>query len=495
MDWKQQNDSSDQESVPQDPQSADICESHTNNEALATDAIGEKSTADSPESKSEENGDECHKDSQPAETDNTTSPEGPDDTANVIYRWTYEDQNSHDQKDGRRQKKSGVLTFAIVMAACFGVSFAILLVSIITGGLPALSSGDGNANGNRIVYVRQWDDESGVLTLQEIAAKGNASVVAISVETSFSKGVGTGIILSSDGYIATNYHVVNQAGEGKITVYDYNGNRYEGRVVGYSEADDLAVIKIDADGLAPAEIGDSSSILVGDGVVVIGHPGGLSFGWSATEGIISCANRVYKKYDSSGTLTSKMNLIQTSANVNSGNSGGPMLNDRGQVIGIITMKLADDFEGMGFALPINGAMKILNAIIETGTADGVDSEISSGRPLLGIVGVGVEADHYYYLAEDEGRIYPLTEDEAKATDGAFYATHTGVLITGVTEGMDAAGKIEKNDIIIAVDGIRTESIAAMSAILNDKDIGDEVNIEYIRDKESYTVKVRLSSVK
>ena len=144
---------------------------------------------------------------------------------------------------------------------------------------------------------------------------------------------------------------------------------------------------------------------------------------------------------------------------------------------------------------IGGEASALMNIIETGTADGVDSEISSGRPLLGIVGVGVEADHYYYLAEDEGRIYPLTEDEAKATDGAFYATHTGVLITGVTEGMDAAGKIEKNDIIIAVDGIRTESIAAMSAILNDKDIGDEVDIEYIRDKESYTVKVRLSSVK
>ncbi len=391
----------------------------------------------------------------------------------------------------RPKQRSGALTFAIVMSVCFGITLLILIASLVGGGsdafLPGLSGGSSVTDGNDTPNENIAQGNGETLTLQQISSRGKSVVVAISVQTAMGSGSGTGIIMTSDGYIATNFHVIDDAQE--ITVHLYHGREYSAEVIGSSEIDDLAVLKIDAQGLTAATFGNSAAALEGDRVVVIGHPAGLEFGWTSTYGFISAINRDVKIRDYDGTLIKKMTLLQTDANVNSGNSGGPMFNDRGEVIGIITMKLAGDYEGMGFAIPSNGALSLLEALMKTGTTDGVQSEVSSARPVLGVTGVSVEKDQYYVMGED--RIYLLTEEEAAETEGSFRASETGVLITAVTESSDAHEKVKSGDIIVALNGKTMTTMSRMREYLYDCSIGDEVEIEYIRDGVREKTSVRL----
>ncbi len=388
----------------------------------------------------------------------------------VTYRWEYQEQVAADEKQNQRKRRRGTLTYAIVMTACFAVCFAILLATLLAGwGGAALFPSDRPTGSNGA-------DREGALTMQEISAMGNPVVVAISVKTGLGGGIGTGIIMTENGYIATNSHVVNGATE--IIVQLYDGKKYKAELIGESEIDDLAVIKINAKKLPCAVFGKSSEAVIGDSVVAIGHPAGLEFGWTSTFGRVSAINRDVKIRDTDGTMIKKMTLIQTDANVNSGNSGGPMFNDRGEVIGIITLKLAGDYEGLGFAIPIDAALPLLTALMEKGTTDGVDSGVSSGRPLLGITGVMVEKDAYYVVLEDY--IQRLTEEEAAQVPNSFKALETGVLVTGVTLTSDAHGKIEIGDIMVVIDGITIESFEHMREHLYDCDIGDTVTIEYVR---------------
>ena len=388
----------------------------------------------------------------------------------VVYRWDYQEQTVFDEKQNRRKRRNGALTFALVMTACFAVCFAILLATLVAGwGGNVLSPVDRPTNSGTV-------DRDGVLSMQQVSAQGNLVVVAVSVKTTTGSGMGTGIIMTSNGYIATNSHVVNGAKE--ITVQLYDGTKYKADLVGESEINDLAVIKINALNLPCAVFGKSSEAVVGDSVVAIGHPAGLEFGWTSTFGRISAINRNVKIRDTDGTLIKKMTLIQTDANVNSGNSGGPMFNDRGEVIGIITLKLAGDYEGLGFAIPIDAALPLLTALMETGTTNGVDSAVASGRPLLGITGVMVEKDAYYVIMGDY--IQRLTEEEAAQEEGSFKALATGVLVTNVTLSSDAYGKIQVGDVMTAIDGIAIGSFEQMREHLYDCDVGDVVSIEYVR---------------
>ena len=398
----------------------------------------------------------------------------------VFYRWDYEEQLARDAHSTTKHRRSGVLTFAIVMSACFLLTLLVLIGALISDGLPKTQTG-GQLN------VSEGSNDT--LTLQQISARGNEVVVAISVKTPTGSGSGTGIVMTSDGYIATNHHVIENATE--IIVQLYDGQKYSAKLIGSSEIDDLAVIKIGVRGLTPATFGDSSAVSVGDRAVVIGHPAGLEFGWTSTYGFVSAINRDVKIRDYDGTLIKKMTLLQTDANVNSGNSGGPMFNDRGEVIGIITLKLAGDYEGMGFAIPSNGAVPLLDALMKTGTTDGVQSAVSSQRPELGITGVSVEKDHYYLMGET--RIYELTEDEAATTEGAFKAEATGVYISAVAGGSGAFGKLMVGDIVTAVDGTPILATTEIREILYDKRVGDSVEMTLVRDGEQITASVELKA--
>jgi len=407
-----------------------------------------------------------------------------------VYRWEYGAQREADAEAARKASSGGVRNYAIVMTVCFAVSLLILFASLIgdwNGVLSSLTSGSGSG-GYREIFIRDGVD-SDALTMQEISAQGNRVVVAISVKTNLGSGVGTGIVMTSDGYIATNSHVVNGAKE--IAVQTYDGKKYDATLIGESEIDDLAVIKINATGLEAAKFGKSSDALVGDSVVVIGHPAGLEFGWTSTYGRLSAINRDVKIRDNDGTMTKKMTLIQTDANVNSGNSGGPMFNDHGEVIGIITLKLTGNYEGLGFAIPIDSAMPLLTALKEKGTVDGVQSGVSSARPQLGITGRIVEQDKYY--VETQMGIAELTEEKAATTEGSFRAAATGFYISSILEGTDAAAKLQKGDIVTAFDGQPLTVYEQLREYLYECSVGDTIVLEYTRDGKSASVELTLGA--
>ena len=225
------------------------------------------------------------------------------------------------------------------------------------------------------------------LTVKQIADKCLKSSVGILVEKQqyyfgasyTSAGVGSGFILSEDGYIATNNHVVS--GATKITVVLNDGTEYEAELVGADSITDVAVVKIDAEGLPVMERGNSDDAEIGDLVVAIGTPASIELAGTVTDGIISAVDRKIDITDDYGRVVKTMTLIQTNAVINPGNSGGPLINSRGQVIGINTLKLTDEYEGIGFAIPINGAISIMNQLIADGTVTDRSESLVVGKRL------------------------------------------------------------------------------------------------------------------
>ncbi len=381
-------------------------------------------------------------------------------TTEQAYRWTYGEESP---AENTKRRETGVLTYAIVMTIAFAICFTLLLGVLLY-----------DRHGiTRTVFVRDLASDSGVLTIPEISEKVRPSVVCITVKYGGIVGtsVGTGIIMTEDGYIATNYHVIEN---GNIITVTAGRNEYLAEVVGYDELSDLAVLKIDAAGLTPAEFGDSDSLIVGEPAVAIGTPAGLDYAETVTNGIISAINRNVKIYDRSGVMVKKMTLIQTNATVNPGNSGGPLINEYGQVIGIVTMKLADDFEGMGFAIPINGALTILNEIIEIGSS-GSSTQVAQRRAILGIVAQGIFEGQSYEL--DDGR--------------TVKAGTTGVIVASVTPGYGAEGKLLSGDIITQVDGKNVYTVNDVMDIVNNKSAGDSVLVRFYRDGRYHEVTVQL----
>lgn len=400
-----------------------------------------------------------------------------------VYRWTYAEQKNHDAALTPKNNYKGWLVYAVIMTAVFALSFGLLLGVLFMKGseLPTIQLNEGVT------------DEGDVADRESIAPVEFAknSVVVIEVTKSSSTGSGTGIILSSNGYIATNHHVIE--GGGSIRVKFYDGTYAEAVIKGSSEVDDLAVLKVERTGLLPATFANSSQCYVGETVYAIGNPGGPDFAWTTTKGIVSYVNREVKIYDDDGVLKKKLKLLQTDAMVNPGNSGGPLVNSKGEVVGVVTMKLADGYEGIGFAIPSNGAVEILNAIIRDGNADSVNSNISYDRPVIGIVGVFVEGGKHYIM--DDDRIREVTEEEASKSANGLSPDVSGIYISGVTKGTDAADKLEIGDIITAVNGVKATSMAALMNEINDHYAGDAVQVTYYRNGKSTDVTITLSAAK
>ena len=284
------------------------------------------------------------------------------------------------------------------------------------------------------------------LTVPQIIAKARPSVVAISTVSGWSTGTGSGVIMTEDGTILTNAHVVS--GAQSITVRVMDGTEYEATLLGMDEKTDLAVIKIDATGLTPAEFGDSSSIVQGEIAVAIGNPLGLAFEGSVTQGIISAVSR---EIEVDGRT---MTYIQTDAAINPGNSGGALVNGSGQVIGINSVKVSSsDVEGLGFAIPISVALPIAEQLTTYGYV--------TGRPSIGIGGEDV-TDYMVY----------------------YYRIPRGVLVGLVTPDSGAeAGGVEVGDVIVGLNGV---SVSSMDELTNEKDKfspGDTVTLTVYRSGE------------
>lgn len=269
---------------------------------------------------------------------------------------------------------------------------------------------------------------------------------------------GSGFIISEDGYIMTNYHVIEYAAayDYELTVMTAAGEEHKASVVGYNVDNDIAVIKIEATDLSPVTFGNSDNIQVGEQVYAIGNPlGELSF--SQSTGAISALDRVI-----STDASTSINMFQFDAAVNSGNSGGPLYNSKGEVIGVVTAKYkASGVEGLGFAVPINDAVAIAQQLIENGYV--------TGKAYLGI--------------------YPEDIEEYVIR---YYGIPEGAYVSGVTPGTcsDKAG-IETGDIITAIDGSETRSVEELKAVLKTHSAGEEVELSVYRAGKEMKIPVTL----
>ena len=296
--------------------------------------------------------------------------------------------------------------------------------------------------------------QEGGLSLQAIYEKNIASVVSITCTNS----TGTGLIVSPEGYVVTNCHVVEKAVGIELLLQD--GRQLPARVVGTDPVSDLAVLYVEADNLVPAQFGDSASVRVGDTVVAIGDPLGAQLRGTMTDGIISAINRDIQV--SGRTMT----LLQTNAALNSGNSGGPLINCYGQVIGINTMKIGDymndaGVEGLGFAIPSTTVKAVVDQLIGQGFV--------SGRPYLG------------FRAETVSNFVQM-----------YYRLPRGVYITQVDPGTSAyAQNIAAGDMLLSLDGQPVTDTEMLAQLLYQYSAGDTVEAVIYRNGKQYAVELTL----
>ncbi len=293
------------------------------------------------------------------------------------------------------------------------------------------------------------------MSLQDIYEKNIPSVVSISCTFRGGSSTGTGVILTADGYIVTNAHVVESAET--IQVLLTGGETLDAALVGADTVSDLAVLWVDREDLIPAELGSAQSLRVGDVVVAIGDPLGISLRGTMTDGIISGINRDI------AVDGRTMTLIQTNAALNEGNSGGPLINCYGQVIGINTMKIGDAMsasgvEGLGFAIPSETVRDIVNQLIGQGYV--------SGRPDLGIEGTTV------------------------TTRQQWYGLPSGLLITALDQDSDAyAQGIRVDDVLMAVGDTRIYSLEDYQTALYACEVGQEISLVIYRNGRQYQLTV------
>ena len=309
------------------------------------------------------------------------------------------------------------------------------------------------------------------LTTEQVADLVSPSVVVITTEqvvysqwswygqNQVESGAGSGVIISSDGYILTCAHVVDGASTITVTIGDKD---YTATLVGEDTTSDIAVIKIDADGLTPATVGNSDSLKVGQSVMAVGNPLG-ELGGTVTGGMISALNRSVTIQGSSSVNT--MSLIQMDASVSPGNSGGGLFNMNGELVGIVNAKSSSsDAEGLGFAIPINDAIKVAQELLENGYV--------TGRPYLGIT----------YLAVTDAQ-----------TASQLGVNAYGVYVVEVVKGGPAekAG-LQAGDRIVSVDGTEIASKDDLGTLMQKHAAGDTLSITIARDGQMQTVNVTLS---
>ena len=372
-------------------------------------------------------------------------------------------------KPGNDNNKRNGVAKSIVAGALSGLvaTLAVVLVLFLTGviGGPSASTGSavssgGSSSSNGTINITSSDTSAS--TAEAVAAKAMPSVVSVNVTTDSGQGLGSGVILDTDGDIITNYHVIDGATSVSVTI---DGKSYEASVVGSDSSSDLAVIKADLNGdsVTPIEVGDSSQLNVGSWVMTIGSPFGLD--QSVSEGIVSALYRNELLQSSSGD-TIYTNLIQVDAAINPGNSGGALVNDQGQLVGISTLysSSTESFAGIGFAIPGNYAVQIANKIIS-----------------------GQEVTHAYI-----GLSMQTVNAQNARSNGL--SVNQGAYVAEVVSGSpaDEAG-IEKGDVIVAMDGEEITSADGMVLAVRSHDIGDTVTVTVVRGNETKDLTVTLGS--
>ncbi len=373
--------------------------------------------------------------------------------------------------NGKRVARSAV---ALVLAAAmgfaggfvgakFGGSGKVVIQQVVPSSTADSASGSDSS-------ITAASSSGSSLTTEQVADLVSPSVVVITTEqvvysqwswygqNQVESGAGSGVIISSDGYILTCAHVVDGASTITVTIGDKD---YTATLVGEDTTSDIAVIKIDADGLTPATVGNSDSLKVGQSVMAVGNPLG-ELGGTVTGGMISALNRSVTIQGSSSVNT--MSLIQMDASVSPGNSGGGLFNMNGELVGIVNAKSSSsDAEGLGFAIPINDAIKVAQELLENGYV--------TGRPYLGIT----------YLAVTDAQ-----------TASQLGVNAYGVYVVEVVKGGPAekAG-LQAGDRIVSVDGTEIASKDDLGTLMQKHAAGDTLSITIARDGQMQTVNVTL----
>ena len=353
---------------------------------------------------------------------------------------------------------------APVFLASFGglVVGAVLVIALVMSGAFKITDSNVQATGSTSTQNIEIDAEDTTLA-EVVAAKAQPSVVSISTTTSEGSGVGSGVVLDTDGNVLTNCHVIEGATE---LVVSMGGESYEAELVGEDSSSDLAVIRlkdVDSSKLTPIEIGDSDDLSVGEWVMAIGSPFGNE--QSVSTGIVSALYRSTALPSTSGTSI-YANMIQTDAAINPGNSGGALVNDNGELIGInsIIESYSGSSSGVGFAIPVNYAINIASQIIDGKTPV---------HPYLGVSLTSVNA-------------LSARANNLGATEGA--------LVVAVSDGGPAADAgIQENDIITKIDGEQVTSADGLIIALREHGVGDKVTLTVVRDSKEREVEVTLGS--
>jgi len=386
------------------------------------------------------------------------------------YIWSFGDELESELKAEKKKKRRALAVYATIVTLLFLAAAAALTVLIIQTDIAANSP----TVIEKTIYVKENNSESGILTIQEIASEVTPSTVGIKAEKALSTSIGTGIVYSEDGYIITNCHVIS--GAEKIIVIMNDKTEFEAELIGSDDVSDVAVVKIVPGDykLKPAAFGDSDTLMAGDDVVAIGNPAGLEYAGTITTGIVSSISREVNIYSSNGLLEKKMTLIQNSAAINPGNSGGPLIDLYGKVVGINTMRFSSgEYVGIGFAIPINGALPVIEEIIETGSYSG-NNPVAVKGVSLGITGRDVEKGETVQISETE----------------TFTPGMTGVLVVEIIdENSSAYGVLKEYDVIISIAGDDTPHILEIREMLLSHKQGDTIDLQVYRDGKIVNLKL------
>ena len=373
-------------------------------------------------------------------------------------------------KKERKRHSSGIVLLASLLAAVIGaVGGAAAAIAVKGDDKPStqiLTSDKGGTNVNITV------DETAANVVEAVAQKASNSVVGIRTTTyvnnfffgsSESTGSGSGVVYTSDGYIITNYHVIESVVQStsKASIEVFIGatdeTAYEAQVVGYSISSDLAVLKIDAKGLTPIEIGDAKELKVGQFVITIGSPGGLEFRGSVTYGVISGLNRVVSS-------DSEVKLIQTDAAINPGNSGGALLDTSGKLVGINSSKIVStEYEGMGFSIPIDTVVEKCDKII---------TRQNEPEPYIGIsISKKYTEEVLSYYGFPNGAVVQSVDNDSPADDAG----------------------IQRGDIITELDGNAVKSASLFEEYINECEPGSTVKVKLYRSGRYYSTEMKIVS--
>ena len=388
-----------------------------------------------------------------------------------------------------KKRKANAVVVVLAVLGAAAILLLTVLLAMTLGDSMGNPSSDGDGEDSSSVsdvggadapslHISDWADDDGGLAASEIVNKNLDSTVVITVyknralsngyynfggQTTVEAGAGSGIVMTEDGYIITNWHVVTDEDTDKpfdrVDITTYDGTVYENaKIIGADKATDLAVLKIDAEKLSPAQFGDSSKLVIGDRVVALGNATGLH--WSASQGIVSGLAR--DVYEDTGY---SIKCLQTDAAINPGNSGGPLLNNQGQVIGVNSAKIAaTGYEGLGFSIPINEAKTVIDDLLKHGYV--------TGRVQLGITGYSVNSNGYKgFVIQEIAKDSMLSKTQARA-----------------------------GDLITAVNGTKIDGYGALRAELAKHKPGETVTLSLLRldragNESTFTVSCTLQESK